>query len=219
MKEFNTQHTSHLAGSKVFTLDMGETTRFAAQYQEYDVPTWDDWCSGTAVIDVEALEVVDSESTIDRDNPNDLKALAIAERIIEAYKSQEDDYRADSEWKELWEIAGLIGNRAEQDITAVHENYGMWSTSHELEHARYILVNSSHDGHGRVFCAKTNNYAYKICDVPTKRVEQWINDGWGDITDFDFSSEAEDEVYGVVFNNLDVYGDSTPTEQELEGIL
>lgn len=219
MQDFNTTRTSNLVDSKVYMLDMGETTRFAAQYTEYDMPTFGDWCSGTAVIDVEALEVVDSEVSIDKDNPDDLKALEVAERIIEAYKAQEDDYRDDSEWFELCEIAEKVSKREDMLAFGVHADYGFYKVDDSLTTARFILIHKSHDYHGREFCAKANSHAYMICDVPTSRVEQWINDGWGDLTNFDFVSEAEESVYGVVFDNLDQYGESTPTEQELEGIL
>lgn len=219
LQHFTTEIGHTFSSPVVFMTELGETTRFAAQYTEYDMPTFGDWCSGTAVIDVEALEVVDSEVSIDKDNPDDLKALEVAERIIEAYKAQEDDYRDDSEWFELCEIAEKVSKREDMLAFGVHDQYDFYKVDEDLTTARFILIHKSHDYHGREFCAKANSHAYMICDVPASRVEQWINDGWGDITDFDFVSEAEFPVYGVVFQNVDRYGDSSPTEQELEGIL
>ena len=203
----------------VYYADLGETVRFADRMM-IDDPSWGDMCSGTAVIDTRSLEIVHSDITIDPNHAPDVEALAAAERVLAAYNAQDDDYRDHGSALELWEIAEKVSQRTGIQVVAVHHDRN-WDTqvSEYLENADYIMFCASGDYHGREFAAMCNGYRWSVYDVPKERVEQWINDDWGSVDDFDFTGQSTDECHGYMWNDATIEGRTVPTYEDLEYAL
>lgn len=198
---------------------IGDTVRFATP-MHYDDPSWGNMCSGTAVIDVQSLEIDGSDVSIDHSHAPDMAALAAAERVLEAYSAQDDDYRDNAVYQELWEIAEKVSQRTGIQVVGVHHNRGYdTQVSDDLEHADYILFCASGDYHGREFAAMCNGYRWSVYDVPKERVEQWINDDWGTIDDFDFVGFATDSCHGYTWGDIDCSGYSNPDYDDLVDAL
>lgn len=216
MQKFGEYESSY---GTVYYADLGYAVRFAEQMMTDD-PSWGDMCSGTAVIDVQSLEIVHSDMTIDHSHAPDMEALAAAERVLEAYSAQEDDYRDNGSSLELWEIAEKVAERTGIQVVAVQHNRGYDTVvTEDLEYADYILFCASGDYHGREFAAMCNGYRWSVYDVPKERVEQWINDDWGTIEDFDFTGHATQDCHGYMWNDATTEGRTTPTHEDLEHAL
>lgn len=199
----------------VYTLVMGDTIRFAKE-MEYDDPSWDDWCSGVAVISTEAMEITGDDVTIDPNHAEDVNNLKVAQRILDSYESQTDDWVIT---RELWEVAELIAKRTGVTVLGLDVGHYMASVTKDLTHAEYILVGRNAENHAKEYAAQINGARWSIYDVPKARVDQWISDDWGTIENFDFVSESTDDCHGYVWENIDSEGFSTPTEKELSYAL
>lgn len=203
----------------VYYADLGDTVRFADR-MKFDDPSWGDMCSGTAVIDARSFEIVHSDMTIDHNHAPDKEALAAAERVLEAYSSQGNDYRVDGSSLDLCEIAEKVSQRTGIQVAAVqHDRSYDTEVTENLEYADYILFCASGDYHGREFAAMCNGYRWTVYDVPKERVEQWIKDDWGSIEDFDFTGQSTDECHGYMWDDATTEGHTTPTYEDLEYAL
>lgn len=201
--------------------DLGNIVRFAQQMRNDD-PEWGDMCSGTAVIDTEILEIVHSDVTIDPNHAPDTEALAAAERTLKAYRYQNNggNNHIITEELELWEMAEKVSKRTGIQAVAMQHNRGYdTEVTENLEHADYILFCASGDYHGREFAAMCNGYRWSVYDVPKERVEQWINDDWGTVEDFDYVGESTDDCHGYTWEDIDRSGYSTPDYNDLVNAL
>lgn len=216
MEKFGEFEHNH---ATVVYADLGETVRFATQ-MIHDDPSWGDLCSGTAVLDTETFEIVHSDVTIDPNHAPDMIALTAAERVLEAYSAQDYDYRDNGSSLDLWDIAEKVSKRTGIQVVAVKHNRSYdTKVTENLEYADYILFCSSGDYHGREFAAMCNGYRWSVYDVPKARLEQWINDDWGTIVDFDFVGEATEDCHGFVWDDATTAGDTYPVYDDLVDAL
>lgn len=194
--------------------DDGATIYYAEQ-MKHDHPSWDDWCSGTAAIDVKAERVTGEDVTIDPDHAPDVAALDAANRALDSYHATRDDMR-NMYLPELPEVAALVSERSGVRVYGVTHNGYETTVTDDLDGSDYLCFTArGSDYHGRELAAASNGYRWSVYACNVDRLNEWISGGWGDHTDFPYRDESVEDCHGYTFQNIERNGDSFPAKGEL----
>lgn len=198
-----------------YTLDpMNGRYIFASRMRD-DYPEFD-WCAGVAVIDLMSDEVVAEDATIDRNNPEDVDALDVAYRALNAYR--EADHHGTDELGV--DIISKVCQRAGVNlyfINEMHYDYRASDVSNDRV-ARYALIGDFARDIAREFVAMVNGCRWAIHEVEFSKVLQYADlyeSEVIDFTDFDYHGLATESVYGYTWGNIADDGDSAPSVYEL----
>lgn len=198
-----------------YTLDPHNGRFIFASRMRDDYPEFN-WCAGVAVIDLMSDEIIAEDVTIDDHCPEDVEALGVAYRALNAYR-EADHY---STYETTVDIISKVCKRAGANlyfINDMHYGYRASDVSNDRV-ARYALIGRFAQDLAREFVAMANGYRWEVhaVDFATvlKHADLYESEVI-DFEDFDYCGLATDSMGGYTWRNIADDGDSEPSVHEL----